>query len=205
MLIALEKTVNEGIIVENNESMIPVRANIFRRIGKIKSSDLMEAATCDEVQKAQFSNCRNISHPRERQIQYLLLHNRFYNNKRLFDHKITESPLCHVCNTVEDNLHMLLQCPRATSVWSIVSRLAHKEIDENLIISGSDDKWLNNAISIGRYIICTNRSEIRTTAEVETRVNNRINDMVFIKKNSETFKGLAKEKNQITSFFRPPK
>jgi hypothetical protein len=51
MLIALEKTVNEEVTANNDDNMIPIKVNIFRRIGKIKSADLAESEIAEEDRK----------------------------------------------------------------------------------------------------------------------------------------------------------
>jgi hypothetical protein len=193
----LEKIINEETTIDCTK--LPVRLNIFRQIGKIKSRDLLVNDTSvhnDDV-KASFKNCRSISHPRERMIQYLILHNKFYNNKRLYDHKIIDSPSCDICDLPEDNEHMLLRCPKAATIWSLTSKLTKSIISENDILNGVEDKWLNNIISFARFMIVTNRSEPKSPTEIEARINNRISDIVFINLNKTNQMSLIKDKFTI--------
>lgn len=206
IITSLEKIINEDNIEDtpNGQCILPVKVNIFRHITKVKTMDIQYPSgplPINDTTEA-FIRCRNITHPKEKMTQFLIVHNKFYNNMRLFNHKIIESPKCHKCNEIEDNHHMLWNCSEARKVWAIVSRLTHHIVMEQDVMEGSDDKWFNNVISLSRNILATNRSEDKDPSLVETRILNRISDTVFIGNNKSKLRDLNKDKWKIVNTFK---
>jgi hypothetical protein len=187
---------------ENNEekvdrvSKLITKINIFRKIRQIKVCDLRLQTDYDDNPNP-FSNCRNIRHPRERNTQYLVLHNRFFNNERLARFNIIESPLCTHCGVIEDNEHIFINCKRAIELWESVNLRLNSNIDHQIITYGTDDRWLNNIVSLGKRILAINRSEPIDINHVMALVQHRIRDTVFINSNKTSAIELAKTKKSI--------
>jgi hypothetical protein len=177
-------------------SKLITRVNIFKRIRQIKVSDLSLQTTHDDNPNP-FTNCRNIRHPRERNTQYLVLHNRLFNNERLARFNIIDSPLCTHCKVNEDNDHIFIECTRATTLWDAINRKFNINIDQHLISFGSDDRWLNNIISLGKRLLAINRSEPIDITNAIGMVQHRIRDTVFINSNKVGHVELAKTKKGI--------
>ncbi len=122
IIINLEKMINEETpddnISEQTQSF-PIKLNIFSLVHKIKTSDIAPVNKDEIIEdnlKDAFKNCRLITHPRERHIQFMVLHNRFYTNERLFKHKIIDSPKCNNCDEIEDNDLMISGCAKAYEI-----------------------------------------------------------------------------------------
>lgn len=182
---------------ENRLSKIPVRLNIFRKIKDIKSSDLNMLESIENPENNPFNTYRNIRHPRERTMQFLMLHNRFYNNTRLAKHKIIESPKCHHCEAEETNDHLINECIRSTEIWNYVEQRCGRTITLQEKIYGSNDRWLNNIISLTKLILSTNRQERVNLDLARTRINNRIKDTVFINLNNTNLRILRTFKKNV--------
>ncbi len=57
------------------------------------------------------------------------------------------------------------------------------EITQELITNGTNDKWLNNIISLGKKMLTTNRDIEIDPYVISTRIQNRIGDVVLINLN----------------------
>jgi hypothetical protein len=173
---------------------IPIDINIFRNPLEIKSSEIRKAVTNELINMVNndnenpFKTYRNIRHPRERQTQFLLLHNKFYNNVRLAKFKIIDSDKCETCGQVEDNEHIFINCKRAKSVWKCVNQTINQEIPLETITNGSQDSWLNNIISLAKHKLAVNRKDSVNIKLLETQIKNRCSDIRFITKNRENDK-----------------
>jgi len=113
----------------------------------------------NEVDNNPFVYARNIRLPKEKQLQSFILHDRFYNNKRLAKIKLVDSMSCLMCHETEDNDHLFFKCTRATEAWDTVSKEIGCTIDIDLIKNGTSDKWLNNIISLTKLILSQNRDK----------------------------------------------
>ncbi len=104
---------------------IPVCLNIFKRTKDIKTRHILLNDNVDNTTlENPFSIYRNIRHPRERMVQFLTLHDRFYNNQRLNKIKIKPSPGCDTCDEIETNDHLFLECGRAIAAWELAENIA---------------------------------------------------------------------------------
>lgn len=182
---------------ERRSMLLPVKINTFKQTKEIKTSNFIKTNYDAEENDNPFLVCRNIKHPRERIIQFLLLHNRFYNNVRLARHKIIESPKCHHCEMDETNEHLFIECHQAQNLWKCIENKIGRNFNSHEKMYGSRDKWLNNIISAAKATLATNRVDPVDTELALTKIDNRIKDTIFIKLNTQRDKITLKYKRDL--------
>jgi hypothetical protein len=75
------------------------------------------------VKTADFSIIKRIIHPREKEIVLFELHNVLLSNKKLYDMKLRDSPLCEMCQCEQDSEHIFKSCSNAVTSLKVYNEL----------------------------------------------------------------------------------
>jgi hypothetical protein len=112
---------------------------------------------------------KKITHPKEREVAFLRLHNALLPNKKLFEMKLINSPLCDVCGIEQTAEHIFLDCTNAKNSVTAYSQLSFKFKHDKSV--NSDVKALINRIL---YI---NRNKAMKSDAFCIAINYRLNDL----------------------------
>jgi len=177
--------------------------NIFKNPTDLKTSMyIKKVEEINEDQKENFRIYRNILNPREKNIQYMAISNKFYNNERLHRFGIINSPNCTFCNDLETNQHIFYDCHRALVAWSEFQQNTGVVPTIDMITSGVRDNWLNNIISLVKATLAKNRDEEINPRLMSTLINNRIEDLETIDRSKTRNKNLRAQKKVIVTVNR---
>ena len=110
---------------------------------------------------------------REREIVFKYLNNIITTKKRLYQIKRAESPLCELCDVIEDTKHMFCECIKVTLVKDYFKRLLR-------IICNIDSRNMNKILHldiVGHSNKDTNTAVVLTTSYISTIWFNRGNNV----------------------------
>jgi exonuclease III len=119
--------------------------------------------------KQDFRMIKKITHPKEREVAFLRLHNALLPNKKLFEMKLINSPLCNVCGIEQTAEHIFLDCTNAKNSVTAYSQLSFKFKHDKSV--NSDVKALINRI------LYMNRNKAMKSDVFCIAINNRLNDL----------------------------
>jgi hypothetical protein len=94
--------------------------NTLYKLDKIKLPIDVNIDSSD-IDIVQFrKNCKN---SKLRNIHFRLIHNDFFTYKRMFKFKMTESPNCPRCDSIESTKHLLWECQDSKEIWNLYNDL----------------------------------------------------------------------------------
>ena len=139
-------------------------------------------------------------------FQYKVIHNVLPTRATLYRDRISESPLCNLCNTEEQTLHhLLINCTLTTDFWILFQDWWYQKTNETITLStshilyGWHDRtkhWqvLNYSLLIAKYrIFCTS---------LRGDVLDFQNFLLFITEKLEILKEIATAKKELPKFYR---
>ncbi len=122
--------------------------------------------TCNNENK--FLTIKKMTHPKEREIEFLRAHDALLTNHKLFEIKLIDSPLCNICNVVQDVSHIFVDCSNAKEAQISLDSMADRM---------TIDKLINTSIRplVNRILFNKRNSKIKADLFC-TAINNRIDD-----------------------------
>lgn len=159
---------------------IPIKANIFRDINKLKYREifLTNYENDDDEGPNPFTLARKIKHPKERFAHYMSLQRKTYTNEKLHRLKLINSNKCSTCtNQIETIDHILLECPRSEIGWKIFEDISNTYLDEDTRINGPKNIKHLNLYSLIKRDILMFRDQPLKEELLRHRCNNRLNDL----------------------------
>ena len=118
------------------------------------------------VKRAFYNLHRMKEGPFTKYLQFKVLHNRIFTNKRLYDIGLIDNSACPYCNEPEETMeHALIYCNTVVEFWNDLERWLRRHIDNSITISniekimgtGTLDNIVDKAIIAAKRVIYTNR------------------------------------------------
>lgn len=109
-----------------------------------------------------------IIHPKEREIEFFLLHNAILTNSKLFEMKFRSSPDCDLCHTYQDHDHLFNDCSNAVLAFHTLSKYK----DE---LSCPSIK--SNILSLIKRHLFLNRDKVLHEATIMATIESRLSDL----------------------------
>ena len=109
--------------------------NIVRETQQKWEEILMEDIPYNMARKA-FSNLHRMKEgPFTKYLQFKLLHNRVFTNKKLYDIGISENSSCPYCDEQEETMeHAFLNCNSVKEFWNELERWLRTHVDYSITI-----------------------------------------------------------------------
>ena len=74
--------------------------------------------------------------PFTKYLQFKVLHNRIFTNKKLYDIGLIDNSACPYCNEPEETMeHALIYCNTVVEFWNDLGRWLRRHIDNSITIS----------------------------------------------------------------------
>ena len=156
------------------------------------------------IVKRAFHNLHRMKEgPFTKYLQFKVLHNRIFTNKKLYDIGLIDNSACPYCNEPEETMeHALIYCNMVVEFWNDLERWLRRHIDNSIIISniekimgtGTLDNIVDKAIIAAKRVIYTNRQvgkqysvhDVKKLLKTQMKVEEYIsgiegNDIKFLK------------------------
>lgn len=170
----------DGIFLETNR-----RVKISQLTTKALKSRILAINNHEPVQLKEFSFFKRIIHPKEREVEFLLMHDALLSNQKLFEMKLKDSPECIVCKLPQDTDHIFNSCTNSKIAWKMFSK--HK----NLLINS---KLKTNVRSMIKRLLFLHKDKPLHENVVIKAIENRIQDLSKIVNNTLKQKDLKQLK-----------
>ena len=133
-------------------------------------------------------------------FQYKTLHRILATNKKLFQYKIIDSPLCSYCGMEEETIHLFCECDLATSIWHEITGWLKKQgrsieyLRDSQIILGDPklDPVINRIILTTKVAIFKNKEKSPP----------KINQIIAMLRSQLTIEKFNAEKTNKLKIFR---
>jgi hypothetical protein len=97
--------------------------------------------------------------------------------------KLVDSPLCHICNTLQSTDHILFECTNAELVWNVLKNDFNTCFNNIEFRLGSSDRQKNELLMHAKRLIFLNKNEPLDKTFIISLFTNRISDLKSIRFN----------------------
>lgn len=153
----------DGIFLETNR-----RLKMCQLTTKALKSCIFTINNHEPVPKKEFTFFKKIIHPKEREIEFFLLHDVLLTNKRLYEMKLVDSPECKICKNIQDSDHIFNSCPNSKTAWKVFKN--HYKLLVN-------SKLKTNVRSLIKRLLFLNKDKAIHENVVIKAIENRIQDL----------------------------
>jgi hypothetical protein len=130
-----------------------------------------------------FNLISNIMHPKEKEIIYFELHNVLLTNKKLFEMKLRDLPLCELCLVEQSQEHIFMQCSNAVTSAKVYNDLLPTFANSSLMKS--------NVSSLIKRMLFLNKNKRLSEDVFKIAILDRIQDINKILAFKEKRKNLS--------------
>jgi hypothetical protein len=131
----------------------------------------------------QFTALKHIKHPKEREISFFLLHDVLLPNRKLYEMKLINSPLCSMCNVDQTSNHIFSECINAKTAMSVMIEYS-SQISNNKVLQA-------NSLSLIKRLCYLNKDKLLSPDIFRVAIQDRLNDLNNITNRLEKRKNLA--------------
>jgi len=136
-------------------------------------------------------------HPKENEVIWLEKHNAILSSAKLFKLKLVDSPLCSVCNVIQDSEHIFYVCPNAVLAWNVAAEIINDNLSSDILRNGSRIKKNNEVILAVKRTLLLNKNTKLDKKVLVFIIKNRLGDITALLKRKEKIKVSNRNKKLI--------